>query len=103
MSVRTQKKKEMEGERKRHPVIGWFARPATLASLSNARLASWGEQFWLACVREGNSGERENRGRKQMNQTVGRPCLVRKNFQDSPSHRIFGRMHGVLNKDNNKN
>jgi len=27
-----QKKKEMEGERKRHPVIGWFARPASLAS-----------------------------------------------------------------------
>jgi len=32
-----------------------------------------------------------------------RPCLVRKNFQDSPSHRIFGRMHGVLNIDENKN
>jgi len=32
-----------------------------------------------------------------------RPCLVRKNFQDSPSHRIFGRMHGALNKDKNKN
>ena len=32
-----------------------------------------------------------------------RPCLVRKNFQDSPSHRIFGRMHGALNIDENKN
>jgi len=32
-----------------------------------------------------------------------RPRLVRKNFQDSPSHRIFGRMHGVLNIDKNKN
>jgi len=31
-----------------------------------------------------------------------RPCLVRKNFQDSPSHRIFGRMHGALNIDKNK-
>ena len=31
------------------------------------------------------------------------PCLVRKNFQDSPSHRIFGRMHGALNIDKNKN
>ena len=32
-----------------------------------------------------------------------RPCLVRKNFQDSPSNRIFGRMHGALNIDKNKN
>jgi len=32
-----------------------------------------------------------------------RPCLVRKNFQDSPSHRIFDRMHGALNIDKNKN
>ena len=32
-----------------------------------------------------------------------RPCLVRKNFQDSPLHRIFGRMHGALNIDENKN
>jgi len=32
-----------------------------------------------------------------------RLCLVRKNFQDSPSHRIFDRMHGALNKDENKN
>jgi len=31
------------------------------------------------------------------------PCLVRKNFQDSPSHRIFGRMYGALNIDENKN
>jgi hypothetical protein len=31
------------------------------------------------------------------------PCLVRKNFQDFPSHRILGRMHVALNKDNNKN
>jgi len=35
--------------------------------------------------------------------TTFRPCLVRKNFQDFPSHRIFGRMHGALNKDKNKN
>jgi len=26
-----------------------------------------------------------------------------KNFQDSPSHQIFGRMHGALNIDQNKN
>jgi len=32
-----------------------------------------------------------------------RSCLIRKNFQDSPSHRIFGRMHGALNIDENKN
>jgi len=32
-----------------------------------------------------------------------RPCLVRKKFQDSSSHRIFGRMHGALNIDENKN
>jgi hypothetical protein len=32
-----------------------------------------------------------------------RPCLVRKNFQDSPSHRIFDHMHAALNKDKNKN
>ena len=32
-----------------------------------------------------------------------RPCLVRKNFQDSPSHRIFSRMYGALNIDENKN
>ena len=31
------------------------------------------------------------------------PCLVRKNFQDSLSHQIFGRMHGALNIDKNKN
>ena len=31
------------------------------------------------------------------------PCLVRKNFQDSPSHQIFDRMYGSLNKDKNKN
>jgi hypothetical protein len=30
-----------------------------------------------------------------------RPCLVRKKIQDSPSHRIFGHMHGALNKDKN--
>jgi len=29
--------------------------------------------------------------------------LVRKNFQDSPSHRIFGHIHEALNKDKNKN
>ena len=32
-----------------------------------------------------------------------RSCLVRKNFQDFPLHRIFGRMHGALNIDKNKN
>ena len=32
-----------------------------------------------------------------------RSCLVRKKFQDSLSHRIFGRMHEVLNIDENKN
>jgi len=32
-----------------------------------------------------------------------RPCLVRKNFQDFPSYRIFGRMYGALNIDENKN
>jgi len=32
-----------------------------------------------------------------------RPCLVRKNFQDSPSHRISSRMHGTLKIDKNKN
>ena len=32
-----------------------------------------------------------------------RPCLIRKNFQDSPSHRIFGRIHEALNIDENKN
>ena len=32
-----------------------------------------------------------------------RPCLVRKNFQNSPSHRIFSRMHGTLNIDEIKN
>jgi len=31
------------------------------------------------------------------------PCLVRKNFQDFPSHRIFVRMHRALNIDENKN
>jgi len=31
-----------------------------------------------------------------------RACLVRKNFQDSSSHRIFGRMHEALNIDENK-
>jgi len=30
-------------------------------------------------------------------------ALVRKSFQDSPSHRIFDRMHGALNIDENKN
>ena len=34
---------------------------------------------------------------------LSRPCLVRKNFQDSLSNRIFGRMHGALNIDKNKN
>jgi len=34
---------------------------------------------------------------------IARPCLVRKNFQDSPSHRIFGRMYEALNIDENKN
>jgi len=28
---------------------------------------------------------------------------VLQNFSDSPSHRIFRRMHGVLNIDKNKN
>ena len=36
-----------------------------------------------------------------------RPCLLppkkHKNFQNFPSHRIFKRMHGVLNIDENKN
>ena len=32
-----------------------------------------------------------------------RPCLVSKNFSDSPLYRIFRRMHGVLNIDENKN
>ena len=32
-----------------------------------------------------------------------RPCLVRRNFQNSPSYRIFGRMHGALNINKNKN
>ena len=30
------------------------------------------------------------------------PCLVRKNFQNSPSHRILRHMHGALNIDENK-
>ena len=36
-------------------------------------------------------------------QLLLRPCLVRKNFQDFPSHRIFGRMYRALNIDENKN
>ena len=32
-----------------------------------------------------------------------RPCLVGKNFQDFPSHRIFDRMYRTLNIDENKN
>ena len=32
-----------------------------------------------------------------------RLCLVRKNFQDFSSHRIFDRMHEALNIDENKN
>ena len=28
---------------------------------------------------------------------TGHACLVSKNFQDFPSYRIFGHMHGVLN------
>jgi hypothetical protein len=28
-----------------------------------------------------------------------RPCLVPKNFQDSPSHRMLGHMYGALNID----
>jgi len=32
-----------------------------------------------------------------------KPCLVRKIFQDSPSHRIFSRMYRALNIDENKN
>ena len=32
-----------------------------------------------------------------------RPCLVSKNFQDFPSHRIFIHMHEALNVDKNKN
>jgi hypothetical protein len=32
-----------------------------------------------------------------------RPYLVRKNFQDFPSNRIFGRMYRALNIDENKN
>ena len=32
-----------------------------------------------------------------------RPCLVRKIFQDSPSHRILRHMHGALNIYENKN
>jgi hypothetical protein len=40
-------------------------------------------------------------------QYVLRPCLLPpkkpKIFQDFPSHRIFRRMHGVLNIDENKN
>jgi len=34
---------------------------------------------------------------------IVRPCLVRKNFQDSPSHRILRHMHGALNIHENKN
>jgi hypothetical protein len=34
---------------------------------------------------------------------IQRHCLVRKNFQDFPSHQIFGRMHEALNIDKNKN
>jgi hypothetical protein len=32
-----------------------------------------------------------------------RPCLVRKIFQDFPSHRILRYMHEALNIDENKN
>jgi serine/threonine protein kinase len=32
-----------------------------------------------------------------------RPRLVTKNFQDSPSHRMFEHMHGALNVDEKKN
>jgi hypothetical protein len=31
-----------------------------------------------------------------------RPCLVSKNFQDFPSHRMFGHIHGTLNVDEKK-
>jgi len=37
------------------------------------------------------------------NVMIIRPCLIRKNFQDFPSHRIFSRMHGALNINENKN
>jgi len=35
--------------------------------------------------------------------TRARPCLVRKIFQDFPSHRILRHMHGALNIHENKN
>jgi len=38
----------------------------------------------------------------QRNYTL-RPCLVRKIFQDSPSHQILRHMHGALNINENKN
>jgi len=31
-----------------------------------------------------------------------RPCLLSKNFQDSPSYRILWHMHRILNVDENK-
>ena len=44
---------------------------------------------------------------KNLRESKHRPCLVPKKFckkfSDSPSHRIFKRMHGVLNIDENKN
>jgi len=46
---------------------------------------------------------RTRRDRDYITLTNLRPGLVRKNFQDSTSHRIFGRMHRVLNIDENKN
>ena len=80
---------------------------------SGRNYLSSGLQCRAACVRSYSSVKRllQKSTRENKEQVVEvrysdarvRPCLVRKNFQDSPSHRIFGRMHGVLNIDKNKN
>jgi hypothetical protein len=40
---------------------------------------------------------------QQKKKEIYRPCLVFKNFQDSPSHLMFGHMHGALNVDEKTN
>jgi len=60
---------------------------------------------WLVCSQNATLGVCGvwPDGRHTMFSVQLRPCLVRKNFQNFVSHRIFGRIHGVLNIDENKN
>jgi len=91
--------REVEKETQLGRAALWIPAPTTTPRPSRAS----GNPSRFNRVSKRISRERLRWAPYQQSLHVHRACLVRKKFQDFPSHRILRHIHGVLNLDENKN